>query len=333
MPTVQDAYIRHGSYYVSVLVEAENQYLNGGDEAQKGLALFDSERPQIEMIWQVTSRLGSTPERDELIVNYAASSVNIAMLRATTRDEQIVRYQQVLEAARRINDKQAEGAALGLLGITYYTLGDMAQAISYHEQGLRIARASGDRFNEGAALNTLAAAHNGLGTFAQAIEYFEQALLIARELHEPRNEAMVLGNLGITYKNMGDFQRALDLYRQQLEVVRKIGDRHGEGISLTNLGVVYLSLNELDRSADSYEQALAIAHALGDRRFEAIISWNLGEVYERRGDLEGAIVLMQVDVEVKRTMGHADAERLARYVDELRQRAALGSNSNGDVQL
>ncbi len=63
-----------------------------------------------------------------------------------------------------------------------------------------------------------------------------------------------------------------------------------------------------------------MAREIGDRLGEALGSWNLGAEYEKQGHLERAVELMQVGVDVKREIGHSDAEKDAARLAEIRAR-------------
>jgi hypothetical protein len=62
-----------------------------------------------------------------------------------------------------------------------------------------------------------------------------------------------------------------------------------------------------------------IAREIGDQRGEAITSWKLGQEYAKQGDLERAIALMQVYIDIERDTGHSDVGAHAAAVEELRE--------------
>jgi tetratricopeptide (TPR) repeat protein len=91
-------------------------------------------------------------------------------------------WQQALIVYREIKNRQAEGRALGTLGIAYIQLGDYTKAIEYQQQSLAIAREIKDRESEGMALGNLGSAYMNLGDYTKAIEYHQlQGATIAPE--------------------------------------------------------------------------------------------------------------------------------------------------------
>jgi tetratricopeptide (TPR) repeat protein len=152
------------------------------------------------------------------------------------------------------------------------------------------------------------------------IPQLQAQLAAAQRLGRKGAEGMALNNLGNAYADLGQVQQAMDYYEQHLAIARDIGDRRGEGNALGSLGLAYADLGQVQQAMDYYEQALTIARAIGDRAGDARHSWNLGLLYEKQGELARAAALMQVDVDYKYEIGHADAEKDAERVEEIRQR-------------
>ncbi|BAY60222.1 TPR repeat-containing protein [Calothrix brevissima NIES-22] len=187
--------------------------------------------------------------------------------------------------ARSIKDRQSEGAALGNLGLAYYSLGDYPKAIDYEQQWLAIARSIQDRQSEGKALGNLGAAYYSLGDYKQAIEYEQQWLAIARSIQDRQSEGAALGNLGLAYYSLGDYPKAIDYQQQLLAITRSIQDRQSEGKALGNLGLAYYSLGDYKQAIEYEQQWLAIARSIQDRQSEGAALNNLGLAYYKQSNL------------------------------------------------
>ena len=309
--------------------------------------------------WAQEQADGGSQEIDQLLLNYAEATYYIGDLRHHKRRERIPQFEVAVGAAQRLGNKRMEGNALGILGLAYAALGETRKAIEYYEQWLQIAREIGNRTGEGRVLGNLGLAYAALGETRKAIEYYEQRLRIAREIGDRRGEGSVLGNLGNAYAALGERRKAIEYYEQHLQIAREIGDRRGEGNALGNmgrayaalgetrkaieyyeqhlqiareigdrlgegktlgnLGNAYAALGERRKAIEYYEQRLQIAREIGDRRGEAMTSWNLGDELAQQGDLARWIELMQILVDYEREIGHADAEKHAAHVEELRK--------------
>ncbi len=305
---------RHAGHYLNVAAACDELYLSG--HQAPALALFDLEWGNIQagQAW-AAAHAAQAEGAAELCSSYPGSAVYCLYLRQHVRE-----WVRWLEAARRLKNRQAEGADLGNLGNAYAALGETRRAIEHHEQALAIDREIGDRRGVGQVVRNLGLAYTALGEPRRAIELYEQQLVITREIGDRRGEGQAVGNLGLAYAALGETRRAIELYEQALVVAREIDDCRGEGADLGNLGNAYADLGEPRRAIEHYEQALVIAREIGDRLGEGEDSWNLGLALEREGDLAGAAAAMQVYVDYERELGHPDAEKHAAQLAEVRAR-------------
>jgi tetratricopeptide (TPR) repeat protein len=262
---------RFATHYKDVLTAADQLYLKGGEALLSGLALFDLEWGNIQEghAWVAAQPDAADEDVTRLGMSYPNAGIFILDLRQHAR-KRIHWLEIALAAARRLQERASEGAALGNLASAHAVLGEVRRAIQFFEQRLIIAREIGDRWGEGTVLGNLGYAYANLGETHRAIQFYEQALLIDREIGHRRGEGSVLGNLGLAYKNMGEIDRAIQFFEQQLAIVREIGDRHGEGTDLLNLSLALDHRGERTQAILHAEQALTI--------FERIESPNAAKV-------------------------------------------------------
>lgn len=208
--------------------------------------------------------------------------------------------QQALQIYRAIKNRDGEGLALGILGLTYSSLGNYAKGIEYSQQYLAIAREVKDRKGEGNAVGILGLAYLYLGNYAKAIEYGKQQLAIAREIKDREGEGSALFNLGVTYINLGNYTKAIEYTQQSLAIAREIKNRYGEGTALGNLGIAYYSLGNYAKVIEYLQQSLVIAREIKDRQSEGLALNNLGFAYLNLGDYAKAIEYVQQSLVIAR---------------------------------
>jgi len=281
---------RFATHYKDVLAAAKDLYKDGGKSLLRGLSLFDLEWGNIQAghAWVTAQANAADVDVTRLGMTYPDAGVYVLYLRQHPR-EWIGWLEIALDAARRLQDREGEGVALGNLGTAYKNLGETRRAIQFHEQYLAIARGLGDRRGEGVALGNLGLAYAALGETRRAIQFYEERLTIAREIGDHRGEGAVLGNLGLAYAALGETRRAIEFYEQRLCMAREIGDRGGEGNVLGNLGNAYATLGETRRAIHFFEQALLIDREIGDRRGEGTDLWNMSLALDQLGERAQAI--------------------------------------------
>ena len=299
---------RHAFHYQHLIARASALYLEGGEALKQGLALFDLERENIEAGWAwAESLIAEDEQAAQLCLDYAGAGRYVLTLRQHPRD-QIKRAEGQLTAARRLKNRQHEGAALGNLGIAYAMLGETIKAIEFHNEYLTFAREMGDRRAEGGALGNLGLAYKALGEAREAIEFHEQALVIHRELGYRQGEGSQLGNLGVAYAMLGESRRAIEFYETSLVIHRELGDLYGEANDLGNLGVAYSDLGKTRKAADFFEQCHNIHREIGDRRGEGNDLGNLGNAYAALGEQRKAIEFYEQQLTITREIGDRRGE-------------------------
>jgi tetratricopeptide (TPR) repeat protein len=316
---------RHATYFRDVLTSVNELYKEGGEALARGLALFDLEWGNIQTgyTWVAAQGIEADEEMAHLRMTYPDAGSYVLNLRLLAR-EWIHWLEVALAAARRLKNRNYEGAMLGNLGIAYRSVGENKRAIQFHEQRLTIAREIGDRRGEGNALCNLGVAYFGLDETQRAIEFYEQYLVITRKIEDRRGEGMALGNLGVAYFRLGETQRAIQFYEQYLTITREIGDRRGEGMALGNLGNAYWRLDENERAIDFHKQYLAIAREIGDRKGESIALWNLSLTLDHLGKRAQAIQYTEQSLRIKEQIEDPDVAKVRAKLAQWRE----GSSHN-----
>ncbi|HET6979280.1 MAG TPA: tetratricopeptide repeat protein [Pyrinomonadaceae bacterium] len=318
---------RFATHFMDVLTAADKLYLEGGNSLLRGLTLFDLEWSNIQAGHAWVAAQSDTIDVDvvPLGMHYPHAGANVLDLRQHSR-ERIGWLEIALATARRLKNREAEGATLGNLGIAYKNLGEIRRAIRLYEQELLIHRENRNHGGEGNALCSLGLAYTNLDEPHRAIEFFEQALHILRGIGDRRGESAVVGNLGIAYADLGETSRAIQLLEQALLIHREIGDRRGEGSVLGSLGIAYKNIGETGRAIQFFEQALLVHREIGDRKGEGNDLGNLGNAHATLGELRRAISFYEQRLDIAREIGDHRGEgtvhwNLSLVLDQFGERA------------
>ncbi|HZI48784.1 MAG TPA: tetratricopeptide repeat protein [Pyrinomonadaceae bacterium] len=119
-----------------------------------------------------------------LAMTYPDAGAQVLYLRQRSRE--LIRWLEIaLAAARRLHDRQYEGAMLGNLGLAYKNLGEIRRAIQFCEEASLIEREIGDRRGEATALWNMSLVLYKLGERTRAIQRTEQALTIFEQIEDP----------------------------------------------------------------------------------------------------------------------------------------------------
>lgn len=195
-------------------------------------------------------------------------------------------FQQQLNLARQINNRQAEAQALNGLGALKFRQFEHLEAIACYQQQLEITREIDDQVQEGYAMQYLGFTLFDLGCAKGSnshkqlgLNYLERALEIALRLGDRELESLSLNSMSCIYYWKGQHERAVEYLTQKLDICNKSSDRRGRYVALQNLGISYMLLKQHEKALECYQESLAIACEIGDRISESRASSCIGLFY------------------------------------------------------
>ncbi|MFI1827204.1 ATP-binding protein [Streptomyces sp. NPDC020412] len=189
-----------------------------------------------------------------------------------------------LKAAERLDHPAARANTLNNLGLAYWRLRRLEDAIACYEQALPLHRAVGNQVNEANSLTNLGLVYSELQRYDQAIAYYRRALHLRWETGDRQGEGTTLNNLGLVYVETGRYDESLACFQQALLLHQQTGVRLSQGITLDNIGIVYRDTGLLEEALTNLLQALDIRRDMGDREGVASTLKSLGDTYLRTGD-------------------------------------------------
>lgn len=157
---------------------------------------------------------------------------------------------------------------------------------------LEVARRLGDRHAEGRALNDLGLAHHRQGRSQQACDQLEQSLAIRLALGDDRGAAITLNNLGTVYELRGRYEEAMDCQLRALALHEKLGDRPGAAAATNQIGLLHQRHRRFAEALACHGRSLAAFRELGHRRGEALSLLELGSVRSQTDEYEAALALL-----------------------------------------
>jgi len=355
---------RLATYYLTLLLAADELYASGGKDAARGLNLFDAEWENIKtgQEWAETNSKNDG-EVDQLCLSYTEAAFSLLSLRHPAQ-ERILWFEAALNSAKRLNDAEAEAKyllwmgiehnrlkrhqdaldyleqalersshledktaernALGHLGLTHLALGKPHQAIELIEKQLKLFNGAEDSTGEESALQSLGEIYFQVGESKRALEYYKEELKKAREREDLRRQARILGDLGRIHTATGDHEPAIEHFEQGLALARKAGDKEKETFLLKQLGDSFTQSGKIKKGLPYYEQALALALQRKDQNSVAGILGQIGQSHLQSKNFREAIKYFQKASPLVKSLG--DKIREAEILWGWGQAEALGEN-------
>jgi tetratricopeptide (TPR) repeat protein len=215
---------------------------------------------------------------------------------------------QALAIAKKINNKQSEGAALDNIGEAFRAQGNYETALVYLQQSLDICKQINNKLGEGAVLSNIGLIYDAQMKYETALAYFKQSLEIQEKTDDKKGEGRTLNNIATVYQVQGDFETALAYLKQSLDITRQIGDKVGEGAVLANIGALYRDQGMGDMAFAYLKQSLKIQKKIGDIAGEGATLCDIAIVYKGQEDYETALVYLNQSLEIQRQIGDKAGE-------------------------
>lgn len=220
-------------------------------------------------------------------------------------------YQEALDVARSLGDRQAIAESLNNLGSIYEAEGDFPTARKVYIESLTLFREGGESRQVAQLLCNLGNVSEAEGDYTSARELYQEGLNICRELEDSAGVADALYNMGKIAEAEDDDHSARTLYSQSLDLFRALGDTGGITLALNGLGNVAYYRDQYTSAREHYKESLAIEQTLGSKKAIAESLINLANVAEAEGDLASARELHEKSLalfkELKDKRGIAEA--------------------------
>ena len=223
--------------------------------------------------------------------------------RAGRTREALAAFNQMLDAAWRLDYPAKAGAAHGRIARAHRALGDYDAAEQHLDRALGLFRTAGDTRGVAGVEDDLGRVAFLRGAYPQALERHGRALDLRRAIGDKRSLALSLHNLAMVHQASGMHADAMMRFSEALAIRREIGDRPGVVQSLQAVASAWRDRGDIKRSFEVLSEALGLAQEIGDRLEQANILTRMGEALTRLGrDREASEHLAQAS-ELAQTFG------------------------------
>ncbi len=214
------------------------------------------------------------------------------------------RYRAAMRYARwayqvlRDTDDHRTVAQLGVtLGFCCARRGRSQEAIDWLQSAAATFRRIDDVDGLVTALNNLGLVYKNLREWREATRFLEQALRLDERAGLYARMRPGLQNLGLIRYRLGQWDLAEENFRQAMKIARETAHAQGEASALLALGMLSRRRRQLERADEHYRRAHQLALQAGATREALLAREFLGELALDRGDVAGAISLLEPALE------------------------------------
>ncbi len=205
---------------------------------------------------------------------------------------------------RLIDDKELKGQNFDIIGLIYFTKGQLDTSLEYYQMSLQIFEETGNKQDIAEAFNNIGIMYFYKGQLDTSLEYHQKSLQIREEIGNKQDISRSFNNIGNIYTTKGELNTALECLQKSLQIVKEVGNKHDIPILFNNIGLIYSLKGECDTALDYYRKSLQIREETGNKQDIAIAFNNIGLIYSLKGELDTALEYYQKSLQIRERIGN-----------------------------
>lgn len=212
-------------------------------------------------------------------------------------DSAMVFYQLSLDLNTKVGDLKGQADCYNNMGIVHDYQGQFDEAIDVYLQAIRIYEELKDTEGKAGTLVNIAIIYVYQQKYGKANENFNYAKELYTEINGTYGLAFAIRGLAWVASEKGEYEYAIELFQEVLALRISISDSLGLTDAYTSLAWLYAETDQLDLAIENLRAARSIQESTGNLYTLIYTLTTEADILLRKGDPEGAIVLLHEALE------------------------------------
>jgi len=255
---------------------------------EKGISLLSSGKiDEAEFIFTEISKKAIS--NNELYI-YAKAETNLGRIFADRGNNvlAIKHYQNALDKAEGLNDKELIAPILKNIGILYVSWKNFDKAIQYYNKAEILAKELGNNELVADCQNNKGIVYEQREEYEKAIQAYKNALAVYTEKNIPDKISMTLSNLAIVYKYLKNYPESLNYNFMALKLAEKTDDKWMMAAILNNIGNLYGVTGQYKNAILYCEKAIVLSEKIDAKEIIYSTYDSMAEAAAIAGDYKNA---------------------------------------------
>jgi DNA-binding SARP family transcriptional activator len=206
-------------------------------------------------------------------------------------DDALASFSRGRDLYRQSGNRAGESVCMNGICLSYADWGRLDEMLGHNDEALAVHREIGSKLGEGAALHIRAIAYVELGRFAEAMDCLKRAMVLYQETGWRYNEASTLSLFAAVHRELGNHNEALDYGHRARNLAEELNDPRGASLAMTALSGTYLLLDRTEDALSLGNEAVRVARETRFRRNEIDAMIGLAAVHRHVGAYDEAFSL------------------------------------------
>jgi predicted ATPase len=265
-----------------------------GDKATKYFSLGEARKLYRAAIDLLDSLKKSPDTKD----SYIALSLKWAEVSHYVASEEHLKILETsLKFAQDLKDETRLAKTTYWMGRMYYSLGKIAQALSFYEQCIEMAGELRDEEMLALPYNVIGRTCLFTSEWAKGIDYLEKGILMLEGVGNLEEVAYSKGILGLIHGFTGDFEKAVTTANRGLEISIDLGNKTREAMAYIYLECLNILRGSWNQALKHGARAVEISKQIENPVIEGMGCWLMGCATFYEGDQQKGIDMIRAGIE------------------------------------
>lgn len=239
----------------------------------------------------------------------------------------LVKLIDCLAIYKKYFDYHNQARTLKSLGTIYEYFGDQKNAVKSYQESIEAAKQVDDKNLESNAYNPLSGIYLNIGRIAKAEELINKSIEMKISTNDTRGLAFAYYGRGKVYFHKKLYKEAEGDFVESIQIHLEMNERLGIGMSYYKLGSLYLTTNQYEKAKEALNIGIEISNKYNILIIKFKCYNLMYELYKKEGNIEQALYYLESYLAVKEKVINTQTLKIIENYDLIKRMETLQRES------
>lgn len=239
----------------------------------------------------------------------------------------LVKLIDCLAIYKKYFDYHNQARTLKSLGTIYEYFGDQKNAVKSYQESIEAAKQVEDKNLESNAYNPLSGIYLNIGRIAKAEELINKSIEMKISTNDTRGLAFAYYGRGKVYFHKKLYKEAEADFVESIQIHLEMNERLGIGMSYYKLGSLYLTTNQYEKAKEALNIGIEISNKYNILIIKFKCYNLMYELYKKEGNIEQALYYLESYLAVKEKVINTQTLKIIENYDLIKRMETLQRES------
>lgn len=239
----------------------------------------------------------------------------------------LVKLIDCLAIYKKYFDYHNQARTLKSLGTIYEYFGDQKNAVKSYQESIEAAKQVDDKNLESNAYNPLSGIYLNIGRIAKAEELINKSIEMKISTNDTRGLAFAYYGRGKVYFHKKLYKEAEADFVESIQIHLEMNERLGIGMSYYKLGSLYLTTNQYEKAKEALNIGIEISNKYNILIIKFKCYNLMYELYKKEGNIEQALYYLESYLAVKEKVINTQTLKIIENYDLIKRMETLQRES------